>query len=878
MSLIDTIFGSYTKRNKNKIKSIVNNVNSRKNITSKMTSKDFLDKTNEFRKRLREGESINSIMIEALAVCREATKRVTRKEPYDVQIEAAAAMNEGIIAEMKTGEGKSLVQILIAYLNALEATKSLNKNEWTSVHVMTSNDALAERDANDNKEVFKLLGLTSSFVTRDFDVSSAKNPKEVIELRNKFRKQKQLAYNSDIIYATPRTIAFDYLDDNTAFKKEDKNMRRKFGYAVIDEADDILFDQANNPLILSASSLNATDPEMRIEEERIRSYYIEASKLLNGYQSSMIKGLNRPLVGSMIEKVDKKDGIHFYGDYLYIKETDEIYLSKSLEDKLFEGFDTATTEAQADYHFKYNALLDSIRAKHSFINGVDYILTASSKPNTKKVTLIDTNIGRIKDSSKYMGNMQYAVEAKELITSKMNNQPYDIEFTKINKTKAMITYPDFLKLYEKVSGMTGTSDKEEFVELYGLETYEVETRKPVLRKDNEDELYVSKKSKYIAIIKEVRRCHKKGQPILIGTISIKESEEIARWLKVNKLPFQLINAKVNKNDENRMIARAGQKGMITIATNMAGRGTDIKLGSGVKDLEEGYKGLYVIGTSKNISERIDRQLKGRAGRQGDPGKSKHFVSLEDDYIKAYYGPRIEGIKKLYANVTDGRITNKKLIKAMAKAQSIIDSRNKQYRRYEEKWNKVLNEHRSIIYDMRSKILDSNPYQMLDIVREKMIPKYIDFLVKYKALDEINYELGHLIDVKSCYSTKENEFNKNLNDKLYTELKNKIIGKKGQDALNYTESLKIKMLRTIDDYWNSEIERLDELRKEESIAFVGEDPFKRFEYKANIEFAKELMPSLLNECITYAIRPEIPYGNYTIGEEKEKANNKDSKKI
>ncbi len=833
MALLETIFGNYTKRNRKRIRSIVEGVNSRREDMIRMTQQDFINKTNEFRRRLRGGQTINDILIEALAVVREATRRVTGKEPYDVQIEAASAMNDGIISEMKTGEGKSLVQILIAYLNALEATSSLDKNEWTSVHIMTSNDALAKRDKLDNENVFKLLGLSCGFVTR-------KNSK----------LESKAAYKSDIIYATARTIAFDYLDDNVVLDKSNKVMSRKFGYAIIDEADDILFDQARTPLILSTSSIDSDKTE-----DKIKNYYIEATKLLNGEPNSIIPDIDHPLRGLVVER--KEENNDFYEDYLYIKETGEIYLKDELEDKLFRGFDESSPIKQIEYNYIYDAIINCIKAKHSFINGKEYLLTDGEEKGTKKITLIDTNIGRFKKTSKYVGDIQYAIEAKEQYELKKNNSPYKLNFTKRSKVKAMITYPDFLKLYSHVCGMTGTSDREEFLELYGLETYEVPTRKEVRRKIEEEELYVSSNDKYIAIVKEIIRCKKegRGQPILLGTTSVKESEELSKLLTDCGISHQLLNAK-NEEEENRIIANAGQKNMVTISTNMAGRGTDIKLGKEVENV-----GLYVIGTSKNISERIDRQLIGRCARQGDPGKCKYFMSLDDEILSYCRG--LKAFKSLYSTAKDRRIKNAKIIKLVNKAQSLMDSKNKQNRRIKEKYNKILNNHRNIIYEKREAILNSEPIDLLNYIKLKVIPDYCKYLIRNKSIDEMEGLVGHLIDVRSCYSKNSNEFLNKMINAMYISWYNENKNKTGEQYVEYVKDIRVKMLKIIDDYWTSEMDRLDELQKMLSYTVSSEDPLKVYETKANYEFSMELMPTIMNEFMTYAMKPNLTYGSYEI---------------
>ncbi len=878
MAVLDSVFGGYTLRNRNRILDIVSKVNSLKSVCERITTdqtkrkfsiepqhilkemtleeKAFLDKTNEFRRRLYNGESINDILPEALAVVREAIKRRLGMFPYDTQIEASSAMIDGCIAEMKTGEGKTLVQILTSYLYALKSTCSPNMEDWTSVHIMTSNDALAKRDATNNKSVFDLLGLTSSFVTRKDEIVKSSDRKQELARREIFKHKKRQAYQCDIVYATPKTIAFDYLDDNTVLDPKDKLITKKFGYAVIDEADDILFDQANTPLILSTSI-----DEENTDEKQLLDFYKWSTELLYGKEG------RRELKGTIVKTRKKNENISFNTDYCFVEDSNEVFLSSKLEEALFKDYDNSSDRKKELYNLRYLALLDCIVAKHSFIRGKQYELISSSKEGYKRIGLIDSNIGRIKASNKYVGNIQYAIEAKEdyFENREGGEKRFRIETTKQNKTKAKIIYPDFLKLYNEVSGMTGTSDIEEFLELYNLSTYEVPTRKPVIREDLEDELYTSKAKKYLAILKELKECIKTGQPVLIGTTSVLESEEISQILSLNRISHNLLNAN-NEEMENEIISHAGEKGMITVATNMAGRGTDIKLGPGVKELG----GLYVIGVSKNKSERIDRQLKGRSGRQGDPGKSKHFISLDDEIVKEYYGNSLSGLKKTFASLT-GRITNTRLLKSINKAQSIIDSRSKLNRRIESKYNEIYKTQRDIIYNIRENLLNSNPKEFISLLKNKIIPEYSSILEK----DDIDSSLivaNHLINVKDCYNSDNigESIKDSFNKRMYDTMKdNNIVG---AAIIPYFNKVKKNMLRSLDDFWSSHMERLEELKTESNIALVSDDTIKLYSEKATYEFSNILIPGILNEWLTYAICPNLNYGEYEIPMNMEESEN------
>ena len=885
---MNNIFGDYTTISKSRIESIVKKVNDRalecQNITNDTTrvtinnngvliqgtreQEFFINKTNEFRKRLREGQSIDDIMVEALSLVREAIRRKMGMFPYDTQIEAAVSMmgekydsthRERVIAEMKTGEGKTLVQILVAYLNVLEATKDENKSNWSSVHIITSNDALAKRDKLGNERVFNLLGITSGFVPGR---SATRTDDPAQRMINK--KRKQLSYVSDVVYATATTIAFDYLEDNTIYDVNDRNINRRLGYAIVDEADDILIDQATNPLKLSQKPrITGSEYEKLLiqrENER-RNLYKWATEFLYG------KIRKQPMTGKIYDQYFDNRNERFQEEYAYIKDTREIILSNRIQNEI--GADLTDSPQDSDlYNARYFALLDCIRAKEAFHSDVEYRVEVTD--NVGKIIIIDQNIGRKKYSSKYTGGMQEAIEAKEEFLeneSASGKKRYHIEFSRNSVIKAMCTYPDFISMYEShVCGMTGTSDEEEFRKLYGFETYRVRTRKRNIRIDEEPELYATLKEKYDAIIRDVKKCTLTGQPVLIGTTSLKESQIISSLLSKNLIRHQLLNAN-NEEEENQIIAGAGMMGTVTVATNMAGRGTDIKLGPGVRELG----GLFVIGTSRNKSSRIDLQLMGRSGRQGDPGRTKYFSSLEDDLVREYYrGGALEGVIRLYAGKNEP-IRNKKIIASASRSQEARESKDKMTRFNNERFNMSFMKHRRIIYENRREVLDSNLMEFMTMIKG-IIVKYSEILVKNHDKEIIKKLIGHLVDVDSLYNKDKEVFKENIINALYEIFKSNFDIKKvkNKDIQIYVNNIKRKFLDIIDMYWLGHIEYLEDLKLSASFS-MSSDPFKEFEVTSSRAFANELIPSMYNEMITYALNPNMKFGEYrisTISDEEE----------
>lgn len=875
----------YTLTHKRDVDSLVYEVNKYKPKYKKASNSSFILKTDEFRKRLREGETINDIMCEALAVAREATARQLGMFPYDVQIEAAIAMigksfkekdedgnevdvYEKVVAEMKTGEGKTLVQILVSYLNLLEATKDEDKSKWKSVHIMTSNDALAKRDSDANRNVFKMLGFSCGYVPSKRGFGNLSEAQRIA--------YKKRNYACDVVYASPSTIAFDYLHDNIIFNPENRYLKKPFGFALIDEADDILIDQATNPLKLSAKMEGFDDNYEKLlseEDIRKRKLYDKVTAFLYG-RSDIGKGLSFQVYSRFVRSGNESyyDNKAFFNnkDYVYCKNTGDIFISSKVEDELSKLFPD-----DEEYNSAYFALMNVIRARHAFIRDKEYNIQREYDPDTKKyihkVVLIDQNTGRKKLSNRYVNGIQEAIEAKEEYMECQREgakNRYHITYSDEMPIRAMFTYPDFLSIYQgRVSGMTGTSDEEELDHLYGFNTYRVGTRKESIRVDEEDLLYATKAAKYKAILNEVKKCVKTHQPVLIGTTSIKESVEISELLKRHHITHNLLNAD-NEEMESELIKVAGMYGAVTVATNMAGRGTDIKLGGENATEEEKRQikelgGLYVIGTSRNKSSRIDLQLRGRAGRQGDPGKTRYFYSLEDDLIRENFnGNLIEFLKEHYD--TDKPIRNKKVIKTARRCQELRESRDKLGRLNTEKFNIAFMKQRRAIYNERNKVLDSNPIELKGIL-EKYIQKYSNVLVQNESLDSIKCLIGHIVDVDKCYNQNKNIFRDNLNKELNKKFNSTIKALAKEDkhsSFKFMMDLRKKTLNIIDIYWIDHINSLEALKSSNMVMSL-DDPFKTYEYAAQERFYDEVVPSMFNEMITYATNPKLKFGDYVI---------------
>ena len=661
------IFGSSNDRVIKKILPLVDKVNELEKIYEKLADDQILNKTQELRQQVKNGKPLDDIIPDAFSNVREAAKRSLGQRHYDVQIIGGIVLHRGMIAEMKTGEGKTLVSTLAAYLNSLQNN---------SVHIVTVNDYLAKRDSEWMGVVYEKLGLKTGYIVNGMDESERKK-----------------AYSSDITYGTNNEFGFDYLRDNMKFSK-DQLVQSDFSYAIIDEVDSILIDEARTPLIISGSAEQS---------------------------SALYK-----IVDRIIARLDSQD-------YEKDEKSKSVVLKDNAIEKL-EGFykkeKLLTTGSLYDIN---NVTLlhhtnQSLKARYIFEKDKDYLV------QDKKVLIVDEFTGRAMEGRRFSEGLHQAIEAKE-----------DLEVQVENQTLASITYQNYFRLYKKLSGMTGTAKTEadEFFDIYKLEVVEVPTNKNMIRVDHEDEIYRTLNEKYDAIVNLVEECINKNQPCLVGTVSIEKSESLSKIFKKKGINHQVLNAK-NHLKEAEIIAHAGKPGTVTIATNMAGRGTDIKLGGAEEseNLEKEMKvskdsgGLYIIGTERHESRRIDNQLRGRSGRQGDPGSSKFFLSLEDDLMRIFGSEKLDSVLKTLGLADGESIQHPWITKALERAQKKVEARNFEIRKSLLRFDDVMNEQRKIIYDQRKEIINDKEIDTLVFdMRDASVDDLVDREIS--DLNELN---------------------------------------------------------------------------------------------------------------------------------------------
>ena len=799
--ILDKIIGTYTDDNKKRVISILREIKDKYSSISNLDLKDenyFKEKTLEFKKKIQNGKSKEKVMVEALALCIRAIELKLGMHPFDTQIEAAIAMQGNTVAEMKTGEGKTLVQILSGYLNALDGN---------GVHICTANDYLAERDFTENSPVFEFLGLSVGLVRNN---------------TNPIKKRE--AYSSDIVYSTVRNIAFDYLRDNIVKNREDRVITKPFNYAVIDEVDNTLIDEASTPIILSPDEKSTEYVDVRSKDA-----YMEVTNLLY----TKLRGglLTEPITPEQATATFKTNPEY---DYFYCMWDKSIHIK--------------------DEYLSNELLRDAIAARHFLKEGENYTLTNKTDKNgkvmygdnklpLKKITIIDASTGRIAAGKKYTNGIQQAIEAKEAYLAKKNNKQYDVEFSNGLVALGICTYADFLQLYKSgVSGMTGTSS-ELLKDIYGLDTYQVPTRKSNVRIDN-TKVYITEQEKYDAIIKQVEECYLIGRPVLIGTTSVKESKLISRLLEERNIVHNVLNAE-NEAFEASIIENAGQFRSVTVSTNMAGRGTDIKL----SDKSRALGGLCVIGTTRNKSKRLDNQLRGRASRQGDPGSSTYYSSLEDERVIRFAGKMefYKDVLKKQQEITEKK-TGKKLedtcidTDAVDKAQEkdevltqtmIIDTI---------KYNEALVKQRKIIYSFRNKILDSN--NIVSLIRD-ILTEFISEINDKKLFDKTFSKYCNINDLMN-------------KQEVFDSIMSKIDDTSKMN--NYNNIMKEHMLKIVDDYWVAQIQLLEVGKKMWMYEAYGKnDPLEYYNLKAYKLF-KDMEYGVYNEIISMAINPSQDYSN------------------
>lgn len=743
-----------------------------------LKDEDFKNKTNEFKERLSKGETLDDILVQAFALAREACYRGIGEKPFKVQIIGGLAIHYGNIAEMKTGEGKTLTTVLPAYVNSLTGK---------GVHVVTTNEYLSDRNANWMKPIYDLLGVSVG-----------------VNLRDMTPKEKQDVYNCDITYSTNNEIGFDYLRDNMVVNKEDR-VQRPLNYCIIDEVDSILIDEARTPLIISGGKANSN------------SLYIEANRA--------VKNL----------KEDEEYTVDLKTKSVSLTEEGSKKIEKILNIKNLYDIDNAGL---------VHHLNQALKANYAFAKDVDYVVSDG------QVIIVDQFTGRLMQGRQYSDGLHQAIEAKEGVTINVET-----------KTMATITFQNLFRMYNKLSGMTGTAktEEEEFRNIYNMYVICIPTNKPVIREDLADLVYATEKGKYKAIINTVKEIHSKGQPILIGTISVESNEHLSGLLKKAGLPHEVLNAK-NHEREAEIIAKAGEKGAITLATNMAGRGTDIKLGEGVKELG----GLCVIGTERHESRRIDNQLRGRAGRQGDPGMSQFFVSFEDDLMRRFGTDRIKMMLQSLGVDDDMAIRSKTLTKSIETAQKRVEGNNYDIRKSLLDYDNVLNEQREIIYNKRNEIIDNESISqtVIDTFKET-----INVLCENHIAPE-----GHLTenDKSEIVEYVNTNFLKKQNLKVED-----IIDLKDKDVPEYISSLVIKdyeekvkglpvrneferaiSLRVIDSNWVEHMNTMEHLK--EGIGLRGysqTNPVQAYTMEG-FELFDKLLDKIDNDISVFLLKAEI----------------------
>ncbi|MCT7748008.1 MAG: preprotein translocase subunit SecA [Lactobacillus crispatus] len=746
------------KRELKKFEKIADKVEAHADEMSKLSDEQLQAKTPEFRDRLKKGESLDDLLPEAFAVAREGAKRVLGLYPFHVQILGGIALHYGNIAEMMTGEGKTLTATMPVYLNALEGK---------GVHVVTVNEYLSSRDEEEMGQLYKWLGLTVG-----------------LNLNSMSPDEKRAAYNCDVTYSTNSELGFDYLRDNMVVYKE-QMVQRPLNYAIIDEVDSILIDEARTPLIISG------------EAEQANSDYIRADRF--------VKTLTED------KSDDDADDDEDHGDYKIDWPTKTISLTRTGIEKACQHFGLKNlydVENQKLVHHIDQAL----RANYIMLKDIDYVVQDG------EVLIVDSFTGRVMEGRRYSDGLHQAIEAKE-----------GVKIQEESRTQATITYQNFFRMYKKLSGMTGTAktEEEEFREIYNMQVIMIPTNRPIARKDMPDILYPTLDSKFHAVVEEIKKRHANGQPVLVGTVAIESSERLSKMLDKAGIPHAVLNAK-NHAKEAQIIMNAGQRGAVTIATNMAGRGTDIKLGPGVKELG----GLAVIGTERHESRRIDNQLRGRSGRQGDPGYTRFYLSLEDDLMKRFGGDRVKDFLDRLSDNDDDKVIESRLItRQVESAQKRVEGNNYDTRKQTLQYDDVMRIQREIIYGERMQVIEAD--KSLKNVLIPMIHRTIDHQVAmFTQGERKEWRLDSLRDFISSSLTSDKvtdsiDFKtisvEDLKKKLYDiveqnfEDKEKALG----DPSQMLEFEKVVILRVVDDRWTDHIDAMDQLRQSIGLRGYGQ---------------------------------------------------------
>lgn len=802
MGFINKIFGTHSQHELKRIKPIVDKILGMREQWVTLSDEELQHKTVEFKERLAKGETLDDILPEAFATVREASRRVLGEEHYPVQLTGGIVLHQGRIAEMRTGEGKTNVAALPSYLNALAGE---------GVHVVTVNDYLAQRDAENEGKVHRFLGLTVGCVLNS--------------MNNDERRE---AYNCDITYVTNNELGFDYLRDNMVVYKEQLVMRG-LHFAIIDEVDSILIDEARTPLIISGQSGKST--------KLYEVCDILAKRLEKGEASAEFSKMNA-LMGEEITET---------GDFVVSEKDKTINLTEQGVQKVEQFFHIENLADAENLEIQHNMIM-ALKANYMMFRDQDYVV------KDDEILIVDEFTGRIMPGRRYSDGLHQAIEAKEHVKVKRES-----------KTLATITFQNFFNKFDKKCGMTGTAltEEREFRNIYGMDVVEIPTNKPIARIDHQDAVYKTKKEKYKAVCDEVEETYKKGQPVLVGTVNIDTSELLSGMLKRRGIPHNVLNAKYHEL-EAQIVAGAGVHGSVTIATNMAGRGTDIKLDEESRKLG----GLKIIGTERHESRRIDNQLRGRSGRQGDPGESRFYISLEDDLMRLFGSEKIMSMFNALG-VQDGeQIEHKMLTSAIEKAQKKIEGNNYGIRENVLKYDEVMNEQREIIYKERRQVLDGE--SMKDVIL-KMIRDIVSQIVDRTISDEqapedwdfaqLNIELRSIIPLTEYMPSADETKNMKKAElkETLTEMALQAYADKESefpDPESMREAERVVLLKTIDRKWMDHIDDMDQLRQGIGLqAYAQRDPLN--EYKmAGYDMFNEMMASIREDTVKMMFRVKV----------------------
>jgi preprotein translocase subunit SecA len=779
--LIQRLLGNNTEHELKKMWPIVRRINDLEPKLAGLSDASLQEKTFEFKNRLANGETLDDILPEAFAVVREASRRVTGMRHFDVQLLGGIVLHRGDIAEMRTGEGKTLVATLPVYLNALTGK---------GVHVVTVNDYLATRDSEDMGRIYKFLGLSVGLIVHDLTYD-----------------QRRRAYNADVTYGTNNEFGFDYLRDNMVISA-DQMVQRPLNYCIVDEVDSILIDEARTPLIISGPGEKSTD-----------LYYTLAGIVKTFTKDDYTMDEKQKTIAptdSGVAKVEKMLGISnmFDNDHLDLN----------------------------------HLVIQALRARFMMHRDKDYVV------KNGEIVIVDEFTGRLMFGRRYSDGLHQSIEAKE-----------NVKVQGESKTLATITFQNYFRMYDKLAGMTGTAktEEDEFNKIYKLDVYVIPTNKPAIRRDLPDVIYKTKNAKYRAVVREVKKRHATGQPILVGTTSINQSEILSQLLDKENIVHNVLNAKYHEK-EAEIIKNAGQKGMVTIATNMAGRGTDIKLGPGVAELG----GLMIIGTERHESRRIDNQLRGRAGRQGDPGTTQFFLSLEDDLMRIFGSENISKFMDKLGMDEDEPITAKMITRSIEKAQKKVESHNFEIRKYVLEYDDVMNQQREVLYSQRRQVLTADSLRdtimgMVDDIihegldkyaNEKLYPEEWDFAGLLSQMQQyfVPKNATSVEELENLSRVEVQDKLKQIAVDLYEERLKEI----GEQTMKELE--KAIMLRVVDSKWMDHLDAMDALKEGINLRAYGQkNPLVEYKFEA-YEMFEEMIESIKRTVVTFLYHIQVTY--------------------